>query len=118
MLGRYEKSANEFYQDFLNNEEMLSHEKLKVMSKLTYNLLHGIDYVNIKNKRTQNYNFLYNNLEKINKLKLKRIEGAFSYPLHIENSKGLREILISNKIYIPILWPNVLSDNLEGTFRI
>lgn len=117
LLGRYEKSANEFYQDFLNNEEVLSHEKLKVMSKLTYNLLHGIDYVNVRNKRTQNYNFLYNNLEKINKLKLKRIEGAFSYPLHIENSKELRETLISNKIYIPILWPNVLNENLEGTLE-
>lgn len=77
LLGRYEKSANEFYQDFLNNEEMLSHEKLKVMSKLTYNLLHGIDYINVINKRTQNYNFLYNNLEKINKLKLKKLKELF-----------------------------------------
>ena len=48
-------------------------------------------------------------LKKINILKCKRIKGPYCYPLMLENAREIREKLISNKIFIPILWPNCLS---------
>ena len=61
-------------------------------------------------KRTQNYDYLYERLGDMNRLNLKKIEGAFAYPLFIENGSQIRKKLIAQKIYIPTLWPNVLSD--------
>ena len=117
LFGRFEKNASEFYQKFLDNEAILNNQSLKQMSKLTNNLLHGIDYESIKSKRTQNYNYLFDKLEKINKFNLKRIKGAFAYPLYIENGKEVRKKLIEQKIYIPILWPNIITDKLKGTLE-
>lgn len=117
LLGRYERTAAEFYSEYVNNNKSFANEPLKRMSKLTNNLLHGINYKEVKIKRTKNYNYLFDRLEKINKLNLKRIEGAFAYPLYIENGNELRKKLIANKIYIPTLWPNVITDELKATLE-
>lgn len=110
ILGRYERPASEFYDMYTRNNEAFSWEPVKRMSRLTRNLLHGIDHPKVKEKRTQNYSYLYERLRDMNKLKLKKIEGAFAYPLFIENGPQIREKMIEQKIYIPTLWPNVLSD--------
>lgn len=117
LCGRFEKSAFEFYNCFLINEELLNNLPLEKMSKLTNNLLHGIDYEFVKNKRTENYNYLFDKIEKINKLHLKRIEGAFAYPLYINNGNDLRKTLIEHKIYVPTLWPNIITDELKDTLE-
>lgn len=117
MYGRFEECGSEFYQDFLKNEEILSNLPLKQMSKLTNNLLHGIDYKFIKERRTKNYNYLFDALKKINKLRLKRIEGGFAYPLYMEDGNELRKKLIANKIYVSTLWPNVITDELKATLE-
>ena len=44
LLGRYERSANEFYDEYRSNNKYFAGEPIKRMSKLTMNLLHGIDY--------------------------------------------------------------------------
>lgn len=117
LLGRYERTAAEFYSEYVNNNKSFANEPLKRMSKLTNNLLHGINYKEVKIKRTKNYNYLFDRLEKINKLNLKRREGAFAYLLYIENGNELRKKLIANKIYIPTLWPNVITDELKATLE-
>lgn len=117
LCGRYEKNASDFYNSFLANEELLNDLPLRQMSKLTKNLLHSIDYEFVKNSRTKNYNYLFDKLAKINKLCLKRIDGAFAYPLYIENGNELRKKLIAHKIYVPTLWPNVITDDLNGTLE-
>lgn len=70
------------------------------MSKLTYNLLHGIHYQYISNRRTSNFGYLHNNLKHINMLSLKIPEGAFMYPLYIDNGYSIRKKLQELKIYI------------------
>lgn len=117
LCGRFEQCASDFYNSFLINEELLNNLPLRQMSKLTNNLLHSIDYEFVKNRRTKNYNYLFNKLVKINKLSLKRIEGAFAYPLYIDNGNELRKKLIAHKIYVPTLWPNVITDDLNGTLE-
>lgn len=113
LLGRYEQDASNFYQDYKLNNELFSNEPIKQMSKITENILHSIDYDEVKSRRTKNYLYLYNNLRNINHLNLKIIQGAFSYPLFINNAQKVREKLIKNKVYIPLLWPNVLNSSAD-----
>lgn len=117
LLGRFERGASEFYKEYSNNNHSFINEPIKTMSKLTDNLLHGIDYDFVKNRRTENYNYLFDALSDMNRLKLKRIQGAFSYPLWIENGAEIRKKLLEYKIYIPTLWPNVLDDVSEDALE-
>jgi hypothetical protein len=46
----------------------------------------------------------------VNELRLKSVYGAFMYPLLIQNGAAVRKKLQKEKIYIPMLWPNVLEE--------
>lgn len=107
LLGRFERTASEFYADYASNNGLFKNEPLKRMSALTENLLRGIDYEFVKNRRTENFAYLHEKLGKTNKLNLKIPEGAFMYPLYIENGAEIRKALQQKKIYIPTLWPYV-----------
>ena len=109
LLGRYERSAGEFYQEYVANNHLFRNEPIKSMSKLTENLLHGIDYEMVKKKRSQNFCYLHDKLHSNNKLSLSTPEGAFMYPLYIENGTVVRKQLQAKKIYIPTLWPAVFN---------
>lgn len=111
LLGRYEGKASDYYSCFQENDKKFKMEKVKKMSKLTQNILGAIDYEKVKKIRKENYQYLYNYLKSINKLKLNTIEIPFCYPLYLDNIEGIREYLAKNKIYIPTLWPNVLKEN-------
>lgn len=110
LLGRFEGIASDYYNTFKKNETSFRNEPLKRMSNLTKNILGAIDYKGVKKVRSKNYVYLHKKLRNINKLKLIIPEGPFSYPLYRENGLEIREMLIEKKIYIPILWPNVLKD--------
>lgn len=110
LCGRYEKTASEFYGEFLKNEEQFGNESIKKMSKLTINMLHGINYKAIKERRTRNFTYLHEHLKKKNKLKIVIPVGAFMYPLYIVNGIEIRKRLQNEKIYIPLFWPNVLNE--------
>lgn len=113
LCGRYEKTASEFYDEFLKNEEQFGNESIKKMSKLTINMLHGINYKTIKERRTRNFTYLHEHLKKMNKLKVVIPVGAFMYPLYIVNGIEIRKRLQNEKIYIPIFWSNVLNECKE-----
>lgn len=110
LLGRFERSANEFYSEYVANNKLFAGEPVKKMSKLTDNLLHGIDYEMIARRRQNNFDFLNTELQDINELKLKSVFGAFMYPLLIRNGSVVRKKLQKEKIYIPTLWPNILEE--------
>lgn len=114
LLGRYERTASEFYDVFMTNEKMFEDMPLKSMSKLTSNLLHGIDYNTVKKCRTDNFKVLYNEFQGINKLQLIIPEGAFMYPLYVENGAEIRRRVLKENIYIPMLWPDVLKNCKEN----
>lgn len=114
LLGRFERNAGEFYQEYVDNNCVFKNEPLKNMSKLTENLLHGIDYDLVKDKRTKNFVYLHNRLSCINKLNLSVPEGPFMYPLYIDNGHEIRKKMLIQKIFIPTLWPavfNLCSEN-------
>ncbi len=110
LLGRYERTAAEFYNEYIANNFLLKNEPIKRMSKLTDNLLHGIDYERVKDIRTRNYEYLYEYFREINQLQVRKIQGAFAYPLLLPNGVSIRKQLIKSNIYIPTLWPNVLNE--------
>ena len=109
LMGRFERNADEFYEMYAKNNSIFSSEPVKAMSKLTENILHGIDYDFVKCRRTENFKYLDERLKDINKLRLFIPQGPFMYPLYVEKGKIIRKILQSRKIYIPILWPDVFS---------
>lgn len=117
LLGRFERPANEFYQEYVDNNERFFDVPLKRMSKLTENLLHAIDYEFVKNRRTENFEYLHRKLKTVNKLNLIIPEGAFMYPLYIDSGDAVRKKLQAKKIYVPTLWPDVFTlcgeDELE-----
>ena len=115
--GRFERTASEFYSEYVENNRRFTNEPIKLMSRLTENLLHGIDYDMVQRKRTENFGRLHEAFKSINKLRLYIPKGAFMYPLYIANGSEVRIKLQQMKIYIPILWPAVFklceSEELE-----
>ncbi len=110
LVGRFERTASEFYANYRESEKYIASQPLMRMSKLTANILHSIDYECAKSKRTKNYMYLNDALSEYNLINVQNIEGAYAYPLYVRNGNGLRKHLIENKIYIPVLWPNVLEE--------
>lgn len=117
LLGRFERAASEFYQEYVENNRFFMDEPVKRMSRLTENLLCGIDYEFVKERRTENFRYLHERLAGKNQLSLTVPVGAFMYPFYIENGEKVRIALQREKIYIPILWPAVFNvcgkDELE-----
>lgn len=109
LLGRYERTASEFYGEYSANNHLFGTEPIKSMSKLTDNLLRGIDYEAVKKQRTENFEMLHDAFREMNALELTVPEGAFMYPLYIPNGAEIRRQLQAKKIYIPTLWPDVFA---------
>lgn len=107
LLGRFERPASEFYQEYVENNKLFSDEPIKKMSRLTENLLCAIDYKEIETRRNKNFEFLHKMLGSINKLNLTLPNAPYMYPLYIEDGEKIRSQLQTKKIYIPTLWPAV-----------
>ncbi len=117
LLGRFERTASEFYAEYMDNNKIFIDEPIKKMSRLTENLLRAIDYERVEKIRTNNFMYLNNRLESINMLNLKVPQGAFMYPFYIENGNEIRKKLQEKKIYIPVLWPTVFEICKKNTME-
>ena len=106
VLGRFERPAGEYFAAAAQNNDDLSIEP-KSMSELTKNLLHAVDYDRVKTKRTENFRLLHEGLGSVNCLNLRVTEGAYAYPLMLPEGQKIRKKLIEQKIFVPMLWPNV-----------
>ena len=109
LLGRFERTASEFYGEYAANNDFFHTEPIKRMSKLTRNLLHGIDYERVRAVRRENFAFLHQALGEKNGLRLNDEPGTFMYPLLLANGAEVRKKLQAQKIYIPTLWPDVFT---------
>ena len=120
LLGRYERTASEFYLEYVENNHFFVHEPIKKMSRLTENLLHGIDYERVEEVRTNNFRYLDKQLKKFNKCAVIIPKGAYAYPLYLEKGAKIRKVLQQQKIYIPTLWPAVFTicENTELEYQM
>ena len=117
ILGRYERTAGEFYKESSDNNHFFADEPIKQMSKLTYDLLRSYDYDRIISRRTENFMLLHERLSSINKLDITVPEGAFMYPLYIENGAEIRKMLQQIKIFVPTLWGDVFDSCDENSLE-
>ncbi len=107
LLGRYEKEASLFYDEYRMNNNVFASLPMRRMSKLTQNLLRGIDYEDVEERRTRNFEYLHKRFKRVNRLRLSAPKGGFMYPLYLTEGAYIREQLQRKKIYIPTLWPDV-----------
>ena len=117
VLGRFERSAGEFYAEAAANNDCPSFAVPRRMSALSENLLRGIDYDAVKARRTENFSCLHRALGPLNRLDPRPTEGAYAYPLMLEEAPSLRAELIRRKIFVPTLWPNVLKEQAEDSWE-
>lgn len=120
VLGRFEGVASDYYCDFKKNDILFEKKNIKYMSKLTHNILGAIDYEKVIKLRNKNFAYLSDKLKEKNRLNLTICNGPFAYPFFIENGHNIRKKLIEKRIYIPVLWPNVLrncpKDSIEYVY--
>lgn len=114
-----EYGSNESYSLYLENEDIFASNRILKMSILTEMLLKTVNYENIKNKRTKNFQYLHSKLKDINELKNLELfsdDVPLIYPLLISNN-DLRQYLLDNKIYISCWWKYLLEKMPEKSLE-
>lgn len=108
MVKRLEEGAEAGYVDFKANEDFLSTLPIKSMSAVTNALLCNINYEEVIRIRRRNFLHLHRLIGKSNILKISEDFNfvPMVYPF-LPEKPGLREYLISHKIYVAKYWPNV-----------
>ncbi len=109
LLGRIDIGPEQFYKFSKENDKKLSEGKIKTMSNLTFRLLNSINYNKVAATRIENFSYLNDRLNKLNKISIDLHEHVVPmlYPFVVENGNLLRKYLQDNKIFTPIYWPNV-----------
>lgn len=110
LLRRIDEGAEAGYTDFQKSEGRLIGQPIKEMSVLTSRILGSIDYEEAAESRRRNFNYLSSHLGTSNGISLSLIpeEVPLAYP-YLTSTPDLRKRLISNRIYVPTYWPNVLN---------
>ena len=108
LFGRYESSASDYYNDFVEADKTFDNRDVEMMSRITHNMLKNVNYDNVKEIRRKNYDYVSKELDSINKLNIDNdAPRDFMYPLLLSNGESIKKKLISNKIYVPTLWPGL-----------
>lgn len=114
VLGRFERSAGEFFAESKANNARFADEPMARMSTLTENLLHAVDYGAAKQRRLTNWSVLNEVLGQSNRLSMTVPEVPFMYPYMVVNADGVRGKMAAEGVFIPMLWPNVPGDAYAG----
>ncbi len=116
LLKRIDGGASFGYGDFRENAEKLSSLPLLQMSQLTRKLMMAADYGQIKERRTSNFEYLHENLKQWNRFDMPSTDSfacPLTYPFLVQE-EGLKQYLISNKVFVATYWPNVFDWCKEG----
>lgn len=110
LTKRIDRSPQEAYEDFHNNDKLLASVGLRRMSRLTESIMQGIDFSTKANRRIHNFNYLDKTLRESNRFKMAMNYGTIPmvYPYFVEDGERLRQHLIDNQIFCARYWPNVL----------
>lgn len=108
LLKRLDLGAEAGYADFREQSMRLIGQPIKRMSNLTEQIMRGIDYKTIAQKRRTNYLFLHEHLASSNQLQLPLSDTAVPmvYP-YLTDDKTLKQRLIAAKVFVATYWPNV-----------
>lgn len=117
ILGRFENTATEYYAEFQSVDESFEMEDIKKMSLLTRNLLCSIDYNRVKEQRMKNFEYLHKYLSMSNEMKVNESNCLYMYPFFHPQGNKIRKKLLAQRIYVPVLWPNVLAECEKSSFE-
>lgn len=111
-----DKGVEAAYNDFQIDEETISSAgPVLGMSKLTTQLLSGIDFEYVSKRRNENFMYLHRQLRGKNLLFI--TGGPDIAPLvypYRSKKVGLREYLIDKMVYTATYWPELLTGNSES----
>ena len=109
LLRRIDVGPEKGYKYFVENDNSLRGLPILRMSNITLKLLRSFDYRRIADKRRKNFEYIHEKLKYLNKLNISITGGIIplAYPFHTDDN-DLRKKLISNHIYVPQYWPNVM----------
>lgn len=108
LIKRIENGAEAGYNAFRMNDNSFKYSSIKKMSKISRSILEGIDYEFVKERRRKNFIYLQQHLNRHNELEteLGVDEVPLAYPF-LTDKTGLRELLIENKVFVPVYWPHI-----------
>lgn len=114
LMKRLDLGAEAGYADFREQSKQLVGQPIKRMSNLTEQMMKGIDYRSVAQRRRENYKYLHQHFAETNQLSLELDEIAIpmAYPYLTKDGK-LKQKLINERIYVPTYWPNVLEWNKD-----
>lgn len=120
LIGRQEQGASRYYPQYSASEEYIDERDIKGMSWVSQYIMSAVNYDSVAEKRADNFRFLHKKLSGINQISVNGTTGPYAYPFYVEDGEMLRKELINQKIYIPILWQNVLytvkEDSVESKY--
>jgi len=121
LTKRLQDGAKSGYNKFKLNDAKLNSLPLKRMSMFTNRLMRNINFEEIRKRRNENFNFIHNQLKKINELSPiinnEKINAPMAYPFLKKSNDKLRLKLIKNKIFVATYWPNVLEWTKEDSWE-
>lgn len=119
LLGRLEGTASDFYDKFRINDASLDYEEIKEMSRLTDSLCRSLPYKFARERRLENFSVLHDHFKEINEwsFDLGEHDVPLVYPL-VMKCRGLREYLVSQKIYVASYWPRIEEIVSSGAFEM
>ncbi|TFD86271.1 hypothetical protein [Cryobacterium serini] len=109
LLKRIDLGPEAAYSEFVANELALSGAPMSRMSLLTERILRNADFEKGKLRRVANLTRLHECLGESNLLAVypETFECALYYPYRTKDA-SLRHRLIDSRVYVPLLWQNVL----------
>lgn len=117
LIGRLEECAGEYYAEVKAAEEAFRSEPPKRMSLFTQNIIRGIDYEAVRRKRVANYTALHEMLGGDGPFTRSVPVCPYAYPYHHKDAMDLRKYLVKHRIYIPVLWAQLIDDEHRGSLE-
>lgn len=110
LTKRIDRSPQEAFSDFHENEIIISKEGMRCMSRLTEQMMRSIDYSAKANRRIHNFHVLDKVLRSTNRFMgdMDYATVPLLYPYLVENGACLRQYLIDHQVFCARYWPNVL----------
>lgn len=111
LFGRLEENARDHYSDMLAQSDKFAEAAPMKMSLLTENILRGIDYERIREKRVSNYLILQELLPTENPFTRRLPVAPFAYPYYHEDGVALRKAMAAKNIFIPTNWSYLIEND-------
>lgn len=110
LIARLAGDAELGYADYQLAELSLNKLEPKRMSLLTERIFGAIDFEAARTQRNKNFYALHEILSRSNRLEvdLEAVDGPMCYPYFSDNH-SLRATLISERIFVPTYWPDILT---------